>query len=235
MNPKPTPFLFGLFFILFGGFLLLGTTGIVQIDEEITVASIFAIAGLVMIQAHFLQKKPIWMLIVGGISLFIGTAVFIENTRIIPEESIGVLLFVIAAAIFLLQLRKGKEAWWAIIPGGFCLVMAGHVLLSLTMWHPEELHGALFFGGMGAIFGIIYLLKDENYNLGWAKWPALSALIMSAFILFVNNDQTIGKLFFPLILIFFGGIILFKSMHRQHNQDIDSSSVSTTENEDIVQ
>jgi len=219
MNPKPAPFLFGLFFILFGGLLLLGTADIVHIQGDMVVAAVFGTAGLVLLLAHFLQKKPLWMLITGAVSLFVGAAVFIENSRVLPEESIGALLFLIIAAVFLMQLKKGKKAWWAIIPGGFSLVMAGHVLLNICYWNPDELHGALFFGGMGLIFGIIYLLKDDQYKLGWAIWPAGSGFVMAAIILFGRAHSAIDKLVLPLILISAGALILTRSLRQSHAED----------------
>lgn len=219
MNPKPAPFLFGLFFVLFGGLLLLGTADIIQIHGDLVVAAVFGTAGLILLLGHLLQKKPLWMLITGAASLFIGAAIYIEHSRVLPEESIGALLFLITAAVFLLQLKKGKKAWWAIIPGGFSLVMAGHVLLNTFCWNPDELHGVLFFGGMGLIFGIIYLLKDAQYKLGWAIWPAGCGWAMAAMILFGRGHSTVDKLVLPLILIGAGILILTRSLRQSRTED----------------
>ena len=228
MNPKPTPFLFGLFFILFGGFLLLGTADIIHIEGEMATAGLFAAAGLVLILTHFTHKRALWMLIVGGAALFIGAAIFIETTRVLPDDTIGALLFILVAAVFFLQLRKGRRAWWAVIPGGFSLVMAGHVLLNLWCWNPGPLHGVLFFGGTGLTFGIVYLMKNAQYKLDWALWPCAGGFIMAAFLLFVRDNDAVDRLFFPVMLIGFGLVILLRSLRASKGHPTE-----TPQNDDI--
>jgi hypothetical protein len=220
MKPKSTSFLIGLFLILIGALFLLHTTGLFWLDEEITVSIVFFSAGLVFLIAYFFFKKPVWALIFGGIGVFIGSAIFINESRILPDEAIGIILFILAGLIFLTGLRQGKKNWWVLIPGGFCFVLAAHILIDMS-WHiPNSYHSVVFFGGLGLIFGIIYLLRDKNYDLGWAKYPSIILFIVAGIsLLAVDVRDWFSRLVFPLILIGAGSLILFKSLKPKETED----------------
>ncbi len=215
MKVSPSHFLGGIFLILLGALLLASSMGYLYLDDELTVSAVFASAGAVMLLAFFFFKAGGWALILGSISLFTGAAIYIDTTRILPDEGIGVVLFVLAGLVFLSALRGGKKNWWAIIPGGGCLVLAGNILLEILLWRSEQYHGVVFFGGIGLIFGIIYLLKDKTYRLGWAKYPSLVGFGMAALILVtVDFRDTFSQYIFPALLIT-GGILLIAGSARR--------------------
>ena len=216
MKVHSTNFLIGVFLILIGVLFLTSTLGPLRIEEEYTWAILFFSAGLVMILAHFLFDKKVWTLILGGISMFIGTAIFIDESRILPGDSIGILFFVIAGIIFLSALRHGKPYWWTLIPGGFCLIVAAHILMDMNWWIPDEYHAVIFFGGSGLLFGIIYLLKDDTYRLDWAQYPSIIAFTIAGIVMLAADSRDIiSRFIFPLILILLGSYVVFKSVHKQ--------------------
>jgi hypothetical protein len=157
----------------------------------------------------------LWTLIVGAVCFFIGSAVFIEESRIFPDESIGILLFIIMGLLFLSALRRGKKNWWAIIPGGFSFILAAHIFIETGWRTADEYHGVIFLGGWGLIFGIIYLLKDKTYNLQWAKYPSIILLVLAALVLLsVDLNNFVSRLVLPLFLILIGSYVVYKAAHH---------------------
>lgn len=212
MKPRSNIFLWGVFLVCMGALSLLNSFDVIRIDEEVGPAMLFFSAGLVLVVAHFFFNKKLWSLIVGGICMFIGLATYIEATRFLRDEYVGISLFVLTGLIFLSALRHGRKNWWAIIPGGYSLSIAAHIALDLS-WHGSGLwHSVVVFGGTGLIFGAIYLLKDETYNLDWAKYPSIIAFALCALVLFTADfEDVVSRFFFPVLLIGLGALLLFRS------------------------
>ena len=127
MKTQSNHFLVGLFLIILGAFLLLNSIGQISLDEENVMAIIFFSGGAVLIAAHFLYKKPLWTLIVGSCSTFIGSAIwsicltlvgyylgeawdkfFIESSSIFNIIAI-IIISIIAIIILLKYLKRNKH------------------------------------------------------------------------------------------------------------------------------
>ncbi len=215
MKVKSTNFLFGIFLVILGGLFLLNTFNIFFIDSSITVAAFFLAGGLVFLLAYFLFKKSLWTLIVGVIGLFTGAAIYIDRTHNLPEDLIPITLFVLTGLTFLNALRYGKKNWWAIIPGGYCFIFAAHVAIDMVWLRVDDLHGIVFFLGTGVIFGIIYLLKNHKFDLDWAKYPSIISFLIGIIVLLSSNvSHLFNRFMFPVILIFIGGLLLYKSFPK---------------------
>lgn len=212
MKVSPSHFLGGIFFIILGTLLLADSLGYIWLNGELTVSAVFASAGIVLLISHLFFKSGAWALILGSVSLFVGSAIYIERTHILPNEGIGMVLFILAGLVFLSALKGGKKNWWALIPGGGCMILAGNILLEILLWRAERYHGVIFFGGIGLIFGIIYLLKDKTYKLGWAKYPSLIGFGFAAMIMLtVDFRDDFSRFIFPALLIIIGAILISSS------------------------
>ena len=228
MKPNASQVLLGVFLILAGAFFLLASLTDMIVEEEMSFAVIIFTAGIVLLVAHFVFNKKLWTLILGTVGLFIGTAIFIDESRILPNDSIGLILFVLTGLIFLSSLRFGKKNWWTIIPGGFCLVIAAHILFEMYWWIPGDYHGVVLFGGAGLIFGINYLLRDDTYKLDWAKFPSIIAFVIAGIIMLALDFEDIFSRFvFPAILVGLGTIILFQALKK--GNDLKSTSSDNNE------
>lgn len=220
MNIKSSNFLVGIFLVIIGGLFLLSSIDILPVNEDVTVSIIFASAGIVLILGYYIFKIKLWSLIVGASGLFIGAAMFIDETRYISDDVIPIIFFVFTGLLFLNSLRSGKKNWWAIIPGGYSFIFAVHVFLDMIWFRPgdlhgEDLHGVVFFTGSGLIFGIIFLLKDKKYNLDWAKFPSIISFLIAVIVLLASDISSLfSRYFFPVLLIFIGGLLLYKSFKR---------------------
>ena len=215
MKNNSHSFFIGIFFMMLGLFFLLNSFDILHIDEELAVSMIFFAGGVSLLLSHFLNNKQVWSLILGCAGIFIGAAIFIEETHLFQSEATGMLLFIIIGIVFLGMLKNGRKNWWAIIPGGFCLILAGHILLDMTLIYADHLHGVLFFTGIGLIFGVIWLLKNEAHQLDWAKYPGAVGFVMAALVLFAADEHNGAKVIFPLLLIILGSGLLYSSLKKQ--------------------
>ena len=225
MKVNSTNFLIGVFLILLGGFFLLGTLTDLRIREEIVLASIIFVTGVVMLLSHIFFDRKLWTLIMGCSGIFIGSAITIEEWRLLPSESISMILFILVGLVFLSGLRKGKKNWWALIPGGFSIVIAGSIFLDMQRFISDAYIGVLLFAGMGIIFGILFLMRDEEYNLDWAKYPSLVGFILSAIIvLTIDFRDMFSRYLFPILLIAIGIFILVRSLARSRERIEPSES-----------
>ena len=215
MKVQSTPFLLGIFLILIGAFFLVTTLTEEWINEEYAFAIVFFTAGIVLILAYFIFSKKLWTLILGAIGIFIGSAIYIDESRILTDDAIGIVFLVILGLVFLNALRSGKKNWWVIIPGGFCFVLAAHVFVEMNYWFADEYHGVIFFCGGGIIFGILYLLKDENYPLDWAKYPSIISFAIAGIVMMtVDFRDFFSRIVFPGILIALGILVLVRSLRQ---------------------
>ncbi len=69
---------------------------------------------------------------------------------------------------FLLIFITHSEHWWALIPGGVLLTLAGVTLV------PDDsvFSGGLFFIGLSLTFAMVYLLTKSVGRQQWALYPA---------------------------------------------------------------
>ena len=97
-------------------------------------------------------------------------------------------------------------------------------------WIPDDYHGVVFFGGASLIFGIIYLLRDDTYNLDWAKYPSIIAFVIAGIIMLaLDFEDAFSRFFFPVILIGLGTIIFFQAL-KKGNESKNTSSDNNEEN-----
>lgn len=113
------------------------------------------------------------------------------------------LLFIGGGALFLQHYFKNRHAWWSVIPGGILITLG--VVDWLELLRPGLDTGWVFFLGVAATFGFLYLRPDGGARLNWALWPAVAALAV-ALLSFVTTAA--GGIVAPLALIGLG-IYLF--------------------------
>jgi len=109
--------------------------------------------------------------VIGGILLIAAGILFLlQNLNIIGPDIalVWAFLFVAGGAIFLYVFLANRTQWWAVIPG-FALLGIG-ALIAISQLAPglEAWGGALFLGGLGAAFWVVYLTNREYW---WAVIP----------------------------------------------------------------
>lgn len=115
-------------------------------------------------------------LILFGLLALLGTAFTINLSGLI-----WALLFATGGVVFIAMLVGNRSNWWAIIPG-FALLSIGTIIgLDVVAPRLNDLYGgAIFLGGIGASFLIIYFLQPGFW---WALIPAGALLSLAALII----------------------------------------------------
>lgn len=113
----------------------------------------------------------------------------------------------LALAFGNIYLTARHERWWAILPGGFMLVLAVVVGASRTITAFEQL-AALLFGGLGLVFFLLYLL-DGRRRQWWALIPGGVLLVFSALALTSTTTLEEGGIvrWWPLLLVAAGLLV----------------------------
>lgn len=131
----------------------------------------------------------------------------------------ALLFFGLAAAFVNIYLLRRSEHWWAVIPGGFMLVIGVAIALSSRITRLETL-GALLFVGMGLVFFALYWLVGDRRQW-WALVPGVVLTVFGLFI-FTLGTGTEGSAsgqaltrWWPVLLIVIGVLIGAFGTRRQ--------------------
>jgi hypothetical protein len=136
---------------------------------------------------------------VGAILLIIvGILLLLQNFGILKVvvALIWSLIFGVGGLIFLYMFLTDRTQWWAIIPGFALLGLAA--LIVLGEFFPrvgDALGGAIFLGGIGLAFWVIYFLKREFW---WTVIPGgvLFTLALIAGLSLIYEGPAMGGVFF---------------------------------------
>jgi hypothetical protein len=154
-----------------------------------------------------------WPLIPGLALLALGAGRLLDHLGLdrLGGALSGSLLFIGLGAAFVVIYLRDQEHWWAVIPAGAMLGLAGSALFgSLGM---GALAGASLFLGLGAAF--LWLLVVERER--WAIFPAgvmgvlaLVVLGQAAGMAIPRGFRGVGDSFWPVLLIVVGAWLLFR-------------------------
>lgn len=232
MKKRIPGLLSGVFLIIFGVLIILDNLYYLYFIEDYAFSYIFIAAGIVLLVTYLLDKKKIWAVVISLFFLFIGISIFISESRYIPEGVIGGLFTFIVGTGFLTAFLKNKKNWWAVIPAGILYTITIMIVLGEYFWYVEDFIAPVFFTGTGLTFGLLYLIRNEENKLNWAKIPALILLIFGIFsgaFVFIDFDENLG---FSFILITAGfAVILY---HFLKSKKENSKEINTFNNQEIT-
>lgn len=144
-----------------------------------------------------------WALIPGGALIAIGVIPIL--TLGVRGEAIGTfVMWAIALAFFIVYLANRKN-WWALIPGGVMFVIGIMPLLALREL-PGQVIGGIFFVGLAAVFGLLYLINFKDPEMHWAIYPAAVLLAVGI------GVMALGQNWWPLVLIALGAVLLIRAV-----------------------
>lgn len=153
------------------------------------------------------QLLPAWTLTALASMALTGVFANIDQALIAAQVFGG-----LALAFGNIYLLARQERWWAILPGGFMLVLA--VVVGASPWIATvEVLAALLFGGLGLVFFLLYLL-DQKRRQWWALIPGSVLLVFGALALTANSMQDGGFVrWWPLVLVA-AGLLLWAGGRR---------------------
>ena len=147
--------------------------------------------------------------IVGGILLIVGGTLFLlQNLGILggAVDLLWAFLFCSGGVVFLSVFLADRANWWALIPG-FTLLSLG-AMIGLDRFASavgDAWGGALFMGGIGLAFWVIYFTNRENW---WAVIPGgvlfTIALVAGLSSVPALEDMETGGVFFLGLGLTFG-------------------------------
>ncbi|MEZ4656612.1 MAG: hypothetical protein R2911_03500 [Caldilineaceae bacterium] len=177
-------------------------------------AAVAALAGVIFFGAFASASEHWWRLIPGWTLLALASMIFLSTLPNLDPRLTAALLFVgLALAFVHIYLLDRNERWWAIIPGGFMLVLGLVIALSGLIGRIETL-GALLFIGMGAVFFALYALGGRRRQW-WALIPGSVLLIFGLFVFARDGadggEQSAVMQWWPLILLLLGLIISMRT------------------------
>jgi len=209
MNEKMHYLFIGLGFLILGSVMLLEEFRIIRIDESYTIAAL-CLLGCIALFHRYQNNKNIFMLILSAVLFFISSAIIIDSIAFMDDAFIGILLFILVAGLFLHGYTLDRNKIGLLIPAGICLTLASVIFLDTVARADGEFIGSMFFLGVGLTFGFMYLMRDQDKPLEWAKILAIGFIAFAVFVFIVSSDYFDGEVCFPLLMIAVGGYLIYR-------------------------
>jgi len=193
---------------LIPGSVLLGAAAAIYLSERdvrsewVGSLMLFAI-GMPFLLIYLIKRGAFWWaLIPGGLLTVLAVIPLLEMQ--ISGAFIGALIMWAIALPFWVVYLANRRNWWAIIPGGV-LVVIGLVPLLILSGAPQQFVSSIFFIGLAAVFGLVYLLHIRRPEMSWAIYPAGILLAIGI------GVMAFGQNWWPVILIALGVILLIRA------------------------
>jgi hypothetical protein len=182
---------------------------------QYVVAGVLAVAGLGFLVSYAWRRDEWYRLMPGWTLLALAAMVLLSVQAQLPRPLVAAVLFVGLGLAFLhIYLVRRTEHWWAIIPGGFMIVLAAVISLSVRIARLETL-GAALFAGMGVVFFVLYALAGARRHW-WALIPGGVLMLFGLLIYTIDNTvQGTVLRWWPVALIVLGLLLVYLALTRE--------------------
>ncbi|MCU0502200.1 MAG: hypothetical protein MUC51_10620 [Anaerolineae bacterium] len=201
------------FLLLAGAFLLLNNLKVFREFGDGLWGGLFAVVGLGFLIWFLIDRQRTWRAIAGFPLLTIGVLLLLDWRGInLGVWQAALVLFGVALG-FWTVLLSGEDTWWALIPAGVLTLMG--VLIGFQARLSEAAWLAIFFLGLGVVFGLLYLLRLGQQDTAWAGVPAAAFLLIGVVTL-VGASNVTGLIaqWWPILLLVAGVIMLILALQR---------------------
>lgn len=171
--------------------------------------------AVTFLAVHLINRRKVWPLIVAGVFGLLAVVFTIEE--FLPQSDLGpaVFTFLLGLVFLVIHLRR-RRVWWPVIPGGVLCLIAVIIQMEETLGIGEPWSPCLFFLGMSAIFGYLYLISNEANKLAWARYPAVALAGVGIFVVVVEGGgQWFGKILLPIALLAAGVIYILRAIRAK--------------------
>jgi hypothetical protein len=142
------------------------------------------------------MKSVNWQALVGLALLLFGGLFLLQTLNLLPQGGwMWSVPFIAGGGAFLVVLTRGRQNWWAAIPGIVLVFLGALIALSeLVPGFSDNIGGAFFLGGIALAFLVVYLMDRSNW---WAIIPmgVLSTLVVVTLLDNISGFET-GSVFF---------------------------------------
>ncbi len=210
--------LWGVGLVLLGILLLLFNFDLLAASEpfvRLTLIALLAAAGAGFILGYFASRHDWARLIPGWTLLTLAAMVMTSSIDALDQRISAALLFIGLALAFGNIFALDREThWWAVIPGGFLLVLGTVIGLSSVVDRVETL-GAILFVGLGLVFVLLYWLGGRK-RTWWALVPGAVLTLLGLAVLSTDTDgQSTVARWWPVLLIVLGLLIALTGARRR--------------------
>ena len=162
--------LWGVLMVIAGGLVLLEALGAFAVGGPIWPV-LFGAAGVAFVYGFVASRENWWAAIPAGALLGLAALIAWGELAPVSAEDWGASLFLgaLGAGFWAVYLR-GRERWWAIIPGGALLTLAPITGLSSTVGGMAI--PAVFFLGLALTFALLAVLPTGEGRMRWPLIPA---------------------------------------------------------------
>ena len=221
MGSKSFGILVGIGLIVLGFILFANSLFRFDFPAEYIIAMFFGLGALFFLKLYIQDSGRWWSLVLTSICMIVTFAVFVENTRSIDSDYVGVGVNWIIGATFLTVFLQNRKHWWAIIPAGVMFTVGFVVLREISYYYfiGEINSGFYMMLGLAITFGVLYYMTNSERNLSWAAYPALTFLGITMIIGLTERYTVEGEYVVPILFLGLGGYLLFKSASRKKDND----------------
>ncbi len=199
----------GILLIAAGVVFLLSNLGRITVNWEMVVGPLLAVGGLLFLVVFITDTDEWWALIPGFILLGVAINTFMGQWIDTVDSGLSDAIFMAFVGLpFFLIYASSQRHWWAIIPGGVLLTMAG---INLISGNPA-LEGGLFFIGLAVTFGLVYILPKPAGKLKWALYPA-GVLLLLGLVVTLGASDLLGYAA-PIALLIAGVYVVYRAIRK---------------------
>ena len=195
------------------GLLLFNLDVFVQFEPYVQygAAALLGLLALLFVGGYLSARENWWRLIPGWTLIALTAMVYLTTLPALDQRITASVLFVGQAIAFAhIYLLDRAERWWAIIPGGFMLMLGGTIALSSLTEEPAVL-GTVLFIGLGAVFFLLYLL-GQRWQLWWALVPGSVLVLLGLFLFSVGlGQENLSLRLWPVLLPLLGVWLIWRA------------------------
>jgi hypothetical protein len=165
--------------------------------------------GAVLFFGAFARTPAEWWRVIPGWTLLALALVLVLSTLAVDQRWLGATVFGgLALAFTHVYLTDRAGRWWALIPGGFLLVLG--LVIGFSAVLPMEWLALLLFGGLGGVFFLLFLLHRRQW---WAVLPGGVLFVFAALAAVRSDDGPVTPIlrWWPLLLIAAGLITALRA------------------------
>jgi hypothetical protein len=185
-------------------------------QEDLIGVALFLLLALGFFAVFVSSPSQWWGLLVGWICVGLAGAVYASETTInipvlrdLPDNLMSPLLLFssITIGFLLVWVMSPRGRWWALLTAGMIAAVESVIVLDFID-SSSSVKPVTMFLVAGITFFLIWMLRNEEYKLGWAIYPALVLICFSAFLYMVTFWMNNSRLVLSLIFIALGLIFL---------------------------
>jgi len=199
----------GVLLLVLGVVFLLQNFGFLGSFENLIWLVLFGAAGLAFLFVFTANIHQNWWAVIPGFTL-LGLALLVAFGEYLGAAGGGMFLGAIGLSFLVIYLVR-REFWWAIIPAGTLITLA--IIAALANHLPGLTSGGILFLGLGATFGLVYLMPGPERGKIWPLFPGGILGVMG--LLFMLSLGGIINYVWPLILILGGSILVVRAVMRR--------------------